>query len=140
MYDTEEPVLRRVLAIILWAVVIVAVVWAVIWFVFFRGHAQPSNTGGLTHKNTTSQNKPQGQQPVQSNPNTSTSPSTSSSSQTANNAGSSLGSNNNSSSSTTQTPTQLANTGAGNIFVPFTLAAVAGSAVYYIRLRRKLTQ
>lgn len=139
MYDTEEPVLRRVLAIILWAVVIVAVVWAVIWFVFFRGHSQPANNGGLTHKGTTSQNnqnKSQGQKP-QSPTQPSTSSGSSSSSQTANNAGSSLQSGG---SSAAQGPTQLANTGAGDIFAPFALATVAGSTVYYIRLRRKLTQ
>ena len=107
------PVFRRRLWMVLWFMVIAVVLWALVWFVFFRQSSPKiSNVRGSN----TSQK--------QSSSSSSSQSSTTSATPTA---------------STTTTPNNLANTGAGNILIPFAVASVAGTAIYYVRLRRKLT-
>jgi cytoskeletal protein RodZ len=136
--DTEQPVLRRILWIVLWFIIVATIAWALIWLVFFRHHNVPNNSGSITHTPNHSQSSSTGTK-VQS-------PSThSGSSSTATNGGSSAmppstSSTPAGSSSTTQAPSTLANTGAGDIFTPFIVASLAGSVVYYVRLHKKLTR
>jgi len=136
--DTEQPVLRRVLWIVLWFIIVATIAWALIWLVFFRHHNTPNNSGSTLHAPQHSQSSGTGTKAQ--------SPSThSGSSSTATNSGSSATPSSTSStptgsSTTTQGPSTLANTGAGDVFTPFIVASLAGSAVYYVRLHKKLTR
>jgi cytoskeletal protein RodZ len=129
--DTGQPVLRRVLWIILWFIIVATIAWALIWLVFFRHHSAPNTSGSITHA------------PQHSQSSKTQSPSTGSSS-TSTKSGSSATTPPTSSTptagSSTQTPSTLANTGAGDVFIPFIAASLAGSVVYYVRLHKKLTQ
>lgn len=118
MYAQDEtPAFRRRLWMILWFIVVVVVLWTLVWFIFLRDSApKVSNLKGSN----TSQNQ-----------------SSSSGSNSSSNSSSSKSSTP-SSSSTSTSDQQLANTGAGNVLIPFAVASVAGTALYYIRLRRKL--
>jgi len=131
MYDQDEaPTFRRGLWVILWFVVIIAVLWTLIWLIFFR-HSSPKTPtlqGSNTNQNQSSDNK--------SNSNSGSSKS--SDKNGANNGG---GGGNTAPSAPSNTSgssaNQLANTGAGDVVVPFVVASVAGTAIYYVRLRRK---
>jgi cytoskeletal protein RodZ len=125
MYEDEVPVFRRILWFALWFIVIVAVLWFLVWLIFFRETTPKHNTS--TNKSG-SHSQSASNQPPQSNPG--------SQSNTSGNA--SNGSNKSGSSSATSTPDHLANTGAGDVFIPFGVATVAGTVIYYVRLRRKL--
>jgi len=123
MYEDDVPVFRRILWFALWFIVIVAVLWFLAWLIFFRETApkkSSSNNSGQNHS--ASNQSPQQKSGPQSNGSSS-------------NSGSSGGTNNKSADTA---PNQLANTGAGDVFVPFAVATVAGTAIYYVRLRRKL--
>lgn len=129
MYEQNEvPMFRRILWIVLWFIVAVAVIWVLIWFIFFRDSSpkvvkKPSTA---TQKSQSTQKKPT---------KTGTTPAPSTSTDTG-----SIGTNQNNATTnpTGTTPSQLVNTGAGNIVVPFAVASVAGTTIYYVRLRRKL--
>jgi len=127
--DNEQPVLRRALLAIVWLVIIVTIAWASIWLAFFRHDNSQTNQGGLKHATTQHP-----QSPVTNNKKQGSSGSnTGSTSQGSN-------SNPNTGNTSSQQPQTLANTGAGNVFVPFTVATIVGTTVYYIRLRKKLMQ
>lgn len=151
MYENEEPVLRRVLWIVLWFVIIVAVVWAIVWVVFFRNKNVPKPTL-QTGKSHTSQSSGSS-----SHPNTPQPPATGSNSGSSANSGSNSGSApsmgspstatqapssapGGNTNTTQQNPQALANAGAGDVLVPFAVATMAGSAIYYVRLHKKLTR
>lgn len=130
MYEENStPTLRRILWLAVWFIVIAVVLWMVIWLVFFR---HPQAKKPVAKPNPVAQ-------PVQPSP--------------AGNAGSSAGSvgttGGNGSSpapvspgatspSTAAQPTQLANTGAGDVLLPAVVATALGGAGYYIRIRKKL--
>jgi cytoskeletal protein RodZ len=119
MYEQgETPTLRRRLWVVLWFVVIVLVLWALVWLLFFR-HTAPKVT--TLHGSNTSQNQ-----------------SSNNNANTKNTGSSSTDTTTPSSSGTTTTPDGLANAGPGNIWAPFAVASVAGGALYYVRLRKKL--
>lgn len=125
MYEQDEaPAYRRGLWMVLWFIVIVAVLWTLLWLIFFR-HPSPKAT--TLHGSSTSQNHGGGQ---------SASGSSSSPKKDSNSSSSSAsGGTSNTSGATSD---QLANVGAGNILVPFTMAGIAGTVLYHVRLRRKL--
>jgi len=150
MYENEEPMSRRIVWIVLWFVIIVAVAWAIVWLVFFRGSTTNQN-GGLKNKTPQSQSS---QAPKEQ--------SGGSGKQNSNNSNNSNGGNTNNSggnapstapaaggnpapapsggsSSPTQAPNTLANTGAGDVLIPFAVATMVGSAIYYVHLSKKLT-
>ena len=131
MYDQDEaPTFRRGLWVILWFVVIIAVLWTLIWLIFFR-HSSPKTPtlqGSNTNQNQSSDNK--------SNSNSGSSKS--SDKNGANNGGDGGNTAPSAPSNTSgSSANQLANTGAGDVVVPFVVASVAGTAIYYVRLRRK---
>lgn len=114
MYDQDTvPVFRRGLWMVLGLIVIVAVLWAVAWLIFFR---HPSPKTSTLHGANTSQNQSGNNQSSNSSTNSST----------------------NASNTAATNSDQLANTGAGNVLVPFGVASVVGGTLYYVRLRRKL--
>jgi cytoskeletal protein RodZ len=119
MYEQEEaPTLRRRLWLVMWFVVIALVLWALVWLLFFR-HS-PSNK--TLHGSNTSQN--------QTSNNSNSTKTTGGSGATNSTSGSS--------NTTTTTPDNLANTGPGNVAAVVAGSAVAGTTLYYIRLRKKL--
>ncbi len=122
MYEDEVPVFRRILWFALWFIVIVAVLWFLVWLIFFRETTpkHSSSTKSGSQSQSTSSQPPQHGSGAQ--------PSGSSGSSGSSSTGSGSGS----------TPNTLANTGAGDIFVPFGVAAVVGTVAYHVRLRRKL--
>lgn len=122
MYEDEVPVFRRILWYALWFIVIVAVLWFLVWLIFFRESTPKKSSSNKSGQNQSASN----QSPQHNNGSTSNKPS---------NNGSS---NANNGHQTTTAPDHLANTGAGDVFVPFIVATAAGTAIYYVRLRRKL--
>jgi len=123
MYEDDVPVFRRILWIALWFVVVVAVLWVLVWLIFFR-HSTPKVS--TSHKSG-NQHSSQSNQPPKA--------------ASSGGSSSSTGSGNtetNGSSSTTAQPDELANTGAGDVLVPFVVAGMTGSVLYYVRLRKKL--
>ena len=128
--DNEQPVLRRVLLIVVWLVIIITIAWATIWIAFFR-HDNQTNQGTLKHQTTQSTQPPSGT----SNSKTQTSGNT----PNTGSANQGTTSTPNTSGTGSQQPQALANTGAGNVFIPFTAASIIGTTAYYIRLRKKLT-
>ncbi len=113
MYAQDEtPAFRRRLWMILWFIVVVVVLWTLVWFIFLR-HS-PSKVSNLKGSNT-SQSQSSNSSSSSNKSNTPTTPTAS-----------------------TTSNQQLANTGAGNVLVPFAVASVGGSVLYYVRLRRKL--
>lgn len=131
--DNEQPVLRRVLLIIVWLVIIATIAWASIWLTFFR------NNSSTNHNNTKRPSTSQHSQASTSAGNSKTQPGSGSSTSpgTTNQGATSAP---NTGGTTTQPPQALANTGAGNVFIPFGAASIIGSAAYYIRLRKRLNQ
>jgi cytoskeletal protein RodZ len=127
MYEENTvPAWRKILILALAGVAIVAIVWLTVWLIFFHNHnTTPTSShkpsGPSSQQSHTSSNSDSGSS---KSSNSSTTPSTSSPA---------------TSSASTTTPA-LANTGPGNIFAPVVLASVTGSALYYVRLRRKLTE
>jgi len=113
----DAPSFRHRLWLVLWFVVIVAVLWALVWLLFFHDSSPKVST--VNGSKASQKQSSGGSQPSSSS--------------------SSAGSNSTSGGSGAA-PDQLANAGAGNILVPFSAAGVAGTAAYYIRLRRKLQQ
>lgn len=147
MYEqTEQPTGRRVLWIVLWFIIIAAVAWVFIWLIFFRGDNTETNTDKLT---SSAKNQSNGSSQKSKTSNTSDSSKSSSDSSKNNhdtNGGSadssdaaSSGSSQAAAGTAQTTPSQLANTGAGDVMLPVVAASVAGSALYYIRIRKKLT-
>lgn len=129
MYDENNPPLaRRILWLGLWFILIVAVAWTAVWLVFFH-HSNTKKVTIQPPKATT------GQQTATdnnvSNPGLSNFPSSSSTTQ-------SQSGNATQSPASTNTPTQLANTGPGNLILPVTLAVVVGSGMQYVRIRKRL--
>ncbi len=123
MYEQDAaPNIRRVIWIALGFIVTVVVLWVLVWLVFFR-HSSSKTTninGSNTKQNQSGTTKPNTKGGA--NGNASSPPS---------NTGAP-------SSSAAAAPDQLANTGAGDVFVPFAVAGVSGSVLYYVRLRKKL--
>jgi LPXTG-motif cell wall-anchored protein len=139
--DSEAPVLRRVLWIVLWFIVIVAVAWVAVWLAFFR-HVN-TNTGSITPPKHSQQSQSKGKEPSNGN---NTTGATAPKSSTTGGTGSastptispSSGSTSTASNPAPSSSNTLANTGAGNIFIPFGAASVVGTALYYLRLRKKV--
>lgn len=118
IYDDEERMatLRQGAKRVIWVVAAVAILWLGAWFLFFRDTG--SKTADLESERT-SQDK---------------------TSQTKTDKDKSSGtSNTNKTSDKTATPSELADTGPGNVAAVVGLATVAGTVVYYVRLRKKLT-
>jgi cytoskeletal protein RodZ len=128
--DNEQPVLRRVLLIIVWLVIIITIAWAVIWIAFFRQDNQTTSKNGVSHHTQSTSNTGDSKTRTQSS---SSGSSTGSSSQSTTKTPST-------DSTTPQPPQALANTGAGNVFIPFIAGSVVGTAAYYVYVRKKLTQ
>lgn len=123
MYEQNDvPVFRRILWLALWFVVILVVLWVAVWLIFFR-HADTKKVA-TPHKTTTTTQQQKSSGTVA----------------TPDSADSSTSSGNPSSGATvpTASPAELANTGPGDVVTPVAVAAVAGSALYYIRTRKKL--
>lgn len=115
LYEQDEVSgFRRGLGITVLFVVTVVVLWTLVWFVFYRNSSPKVAT---KHSSGTAQSQK---------------------SSDTQSAGGTSGTTGTPSASGGAAPTQLANTGAGNIMVPFAMASIAGSAFYYVRLRRKL--
>jgi len=117
-YEQDEvPTYRRGLWLALWFIVIAVALWTVVWLIFFREPAPKTSTlhGSNTKQDQSSGNKNQ-------------------------NSGSNSGNNNGNGSGDTGSADQLANAGAGNVIVPFAVASAAGTAIYYVRLRKKVSQ
>jgi cytoskeletal protein RodZ len=133
MYEQEEPALRRVLLIVLWFVVIVVILWALIWLIFFRN-------SGSTKTPQISKQTGQSQQKLKT-PNGSSSTASASSASSGGTSSSSTPAGTTPSSaatgSTATGPSTLTNTGAGDIFLPFMVATLAGATFYHIHLRKK---
>jgi cytoskeletal protein RodZ len=134
MYEDNVPVFRRILWIALWFVVIIVVLWVLIWLIFFRHHPAETPTGNNGH--TTTQTNPT-HQSAPATP-TNTPPSSTGSSNPSSSASGSTGSPAPATSAPATAPSQLANTGAGDVFIPFAVATLTGSTIYYVRLVRKL--
>lgn len=115
--QSQVSTLRRGLWVILWLVVIVAILWTLVWLVFLRHSPKKVST---VQDSGTSQDQSQTEKQT---PKPSPAPSTPTTP---------------GQSAAKPAPGQLANTGAGNIVIPFAAASVAGGALYYIRLRRKV--
>ncbi len=131
MYQPDQAhVLRRGLWILLWLVVIVVALWALVWLLFFH-HPTPSAT---LHESNSKQ--------THSASNSPSSQSANGGAATTKNDGQSPGSTvpDTNTSKVAPNSNQLANAGAGNVFVPFGVATLAGTAFYYVRLRRKAMQ
>lgn len=130
--DNHPPLARRILWLGLWFILIVAVAWIAVWLVFFHHSGDTKKVTVQPPKATTGQQTPAG-----SNASTSGSSGSSSSPSSSSTAPSQSGNAIQSPPSTTA-PTQLANTGPGNLILPVTLAVVVGSGMQYIRIRKKL--
>jgi cytoskeletal protein RodZ len=127
--DSRAVIIRRIIWLALWLIVILAVVWALVWFVFIRGHSSTAaKKSGDTLKshvqNTTGTTK------SSDDKHTGSDTGTSSQQQTADTGRSG-------SSTDTPQPTQLVNTGAGNVVVPVVVAMISGGVAYQVYLRRK---
>lgn len=127
--DNEQPVLRRVLLTTVWLVIVITIAWATIWLAFFRHNNDSTSQGSLKHQTSQQSSGSKGNKAEKPGNN---GPSAGSTGQSNTPVGTG--------STTPQPPQTLANTGAGNVFVPFAVASVVGTAVYYVRLRKKLTQ
>lgn len=143
MYEQDGvPVYRRGLWIVLGFIVAVAVLWLLVWLIFFR-HSNPK-VSNLHGSNTNKQSQSHNNQPSSgSSSNKSGSGSGSQNTQqsgsgTNNGSSSSAGGGSSTPSAPGSQPSQLANTGAGDVVVPFVVASAAGGALYYVRLRKKL--
>ena len=134
MYEeSETPDYRRLIVFGVAIVLIVAIVWLFVWLIFFRSSAKVATP----HKPASSQS--QSTKSGKSNKQQ-TSQSSGGSGQGSSNAEGQI---NAPGQNATTTPggassSQLANTGPGNVLVPVGAATVAGSALYYVRLRKKL--
>lgn len=140
MYEQTESraaVVRRVLLIGVWLVALVALValvWLLVWILFFRHHhtaAPAKNVDTSLHRKSTSAGSSNTSNPALSGQGT----------------GGGANSNSNPATSGAQTndthpqtggQTELANAGAGNVVLPVMVATIAGSSLYYVRLRKKL--
>jgi cytoskeletal protein RodZ len=141
MYENEEPISRRIVWIVLWFVIIVAVAWAIVWLVFFRNSSTTNQNGGLKSKAPQSQpsQTPKNSQGNSGKQNSNSSNSNSGNGGSANNSGNGAAPTAPASGgSAAPAPNTLANTGAGDVLIPFAAATMVGSAVYYIRLSKKL--
>lgn len=132
MYEQNDaPMYRRLILIGVAAVVVIALIWVLVWLIFFRTTTKVA----APHRpaTTQSQSAKSGQSGKNTAPKTSGSPQSNSGSEGQINApGQSA------TTSPGSTSSQLANTGPGEIFLPVGAAAVAGTALYYVRLRKKL--
>lgn len=126
MYEQNEvPVFRRFLWIALCFIAAIVVTWVLVWLIFFRSSTpKPANTTV----------KPRSSQSTK----TPSSPSNSSPSNTSDSNPSQPGTVAAPGASSTTTPTELVNTGAGDLVVPFVGATIIGGGLYYLRLRRKV--
>lgn len=129
MYDQEEiSPLRRILWVIVTFVIIFAVLWGIVWVLFLR-HSTPVAKQPEQNKNSSTHSGSK-QQPSHS-------------SSTADNGASNTGNSNSNNSgspapTTTTQPTELANTGAGDVVALFAGVTVVSGVAYQIRLRKKL--
>jgi cytoskeletal protein RodZ len=127
MYEENTvPAWRKIVILAVAGVAIVAIVWLTVWLIFFHNH---STTPASSKKPSSSSS--QGSRASSDSESRSSSSSTSSTTPPSSSPSTS--------SASTSTPT-LANTGPGNVFAPVVFASLTGSALYYIRLRRKLTE
>ena len=115
--QSEVPVFRRIVWAVLTFLVIFAVLWGIVWVLFLRHSSHVS--------------KPH---PTSGSSQTQTRGGSSGSSSTPATGGSSS-----TSTGGTSTPTQLANTGAGNVLELFAAVTVLAGLAHQIRLRTKLT-
>ncbi len=119
-YNQEDAAtLRRGLSLVVGILLVVAAVWFLLWLAFFRD------------------SKPKTDETQQSNSNTSQHQSNGSNSSQNNTNKNSSGSDQSTSGTHEATPDHLANTGAGSVVVPAAAAAVVGTTLYQLRLRRK---
>lgn len=155
--DSERSVFQRILWIALWLIVIIAIAWAVVWVVFFKNKPVTTNNGTLKSQNPKTSVINPGSSAGKA-PSPTSKPSTSTSNSTAPNSSSSAGADNgfsNGPSASTNSgsapapaassmpapqPSALANTGAGDVLIPFAVATMVGSTIYYVRLRKKLAR
>ncbi len=124
----DTPIFHRRVRVVLYFVLAVAVLWMVVWFIFFRPSPAKSTD---VHTVDTSGNQSSGS----ANATTKRSSSNSSEGSTASQA-----TPGNATTASGAPASQLANTGAGDVFIPFGAAVVIGSVVYQIWVRRKYAQ
>jgi len=118
MYDQDgAPTFRQSVLRALALVVVIALLWVLLWLIFFRDSPKDTDLKGA--KTGQNQSSDQGDK-SKDNPKPSPAPSNGT---TANPPGG---------------PSELADTGAGNVLIPFGVATAAGTVLYHIRLRRKL--
>jgi hypothetical protein len=140
--------LRRIITVALILAVIVAVVWVSAWLLFFRD-SQSSNKS--SDKGLQTQQAPHKSDRPSANTSTPNSGSSSPSNTqpSGGQASGGTGAANTPAPPTavggsgaaggdTSQPSQLADTGAGDVLLPVAAAAAAGTGLYYIRLHRKL--
>lgn len=132
MYEQNEtPIIRRIALLAVWFILILVVLWFLVWLIFFRHNNakktanKPATTQSQSHKTPQSSGASNSGGHISSDKTTqpsSTAPA--------------------SSPAPTDQPgsPQLANTGAGNVAIPVALGTAAGTAFYYVRLRRKTAQ
>ena len=119
MYEQQEvSVIRRILWAAATFIIIFSVLWGIVWVLFLRHStpaSKPKTTSGSSqsHKQTPSDSKP-----------STTPPSNTSSDGASGGEGS--------------TPSQLANTGAGDMTALFVGVTIVSGLAYQIRLRKKL--
>ncbi len=142
MYEQNEvSMLRRILWYALWTIVLIAAIWILVWLIFFR-NSNPKNTSktptSQSTSSTSSDNKSSHSGAAKSSPSSSNSGrSSTSAGNTAQNGSSPTGSSN-APQPPAASPSQLTNTGPGDVIVPALVATVIGSTVAYTTVRRKL--
>lgn len=126
MYDQDEiSPLRRILWVIGTFIIIFSVLWGIVWLLFLR-HSTPVSKPEQSKNKSSTQSKQQKQ-------------SSGSSSSSGGGNSSSTGSSSSSGAANTPTqPTELANTGAGDVVSLFAGVTIVSGAAYQIRLRKKL--
>jgi cytoskeletal protein RodZ len=119
MYEQSEvPVIRRILWAVATFAIIFLVLWGIVWVLFLR-HSTPVS------KPKTTTGSSQSQKQTHSSGSSSTTDHSNTSSDTSNTG--------------TTTPTELVNTGAGDVLGLFVAVTVVAGIAYQIRLRTRLT-
>ena len=127
--DNHIHAFRRMALIGLWLLAVLVVAGLLVWLIFFhhdsKGVIKTGEKSGSGHTQTS--------QPSASTPATIPKPATTSTPTVL-----TPDTTPTSASPSTTTPSQLANTGPGDLATPILGAVLVGSAVYYVRLHRKL--